>query len=240
MRSERNVPKLSLHHTLAAQTWPFQPLLRSVALGKRHSTICSESAICNECARHRLVSDFITAMPQERIQGRAIIASLMLFAGIGAIALSIAEKTTYGLPFEMLRSWYSNHSLWFTSAIIAILSGAALLRASKPEAWQPTLPGMRFRSVVIYTRQDCPLCDIAGEILANYTRYLPPPEFVDIDESAELQEKFTDCVPVVEMDGRIRYRGQVNEIMLRRLIEGTKPLAETSAVTTKTPKIDSS
>jgi predicted thioredoxin/glutaredoxin len=41
---------------------------------------------------------------------------------------------------------------------------------------------------------------------------------VDIDAEPELREKFNTCVPVVEIDGKVRFRGKVDPILLRRLI----------------------
>jgi len=48
-------------------------------------------------------------------------------------------------------------------------------------------------------------------------------EQVDIDADPELRSQFDTCVPVISTDGRIRFRGRVNEVLLRRLIEGTPP-----------------
>jgi hypothetical protein len=45
------------------------------------------------------------------------------------------------------------------------------------------------------------------------------PEEVDIDQDPELVERFTTCVPVVEIDGRIRFRGRVNAVLLHRLLQ---------------------
>ncbi len=44
------------------------------------------------------------------------------------------------------------------------------------------------------------------------------PVMVDIDRDPELQKRFTECVPVVQIDGVIRFRGRVNEVLLRRLV----------------------
>ena len=76
------------------------------------------------------------------------------------------------------------------------------------------------RDVVLYTRQGCHLCDDAAELL---TRYGLRPEQVDIDADPALRERYTNCVPVVVIDGKERFRGRVNEVLLRRLIEGTPP-----------------
>ena len=78
---------------------------------------------------------------------------------------------------------------------------------------------------MFYTRSGCHLCDEARAILDQYDDYLPPTREIDIDTDRELIEQFGTSVPVVEIDGKIRFRGCVDEILLRRLIEGTPPLA---------------
>ncbi len=89
--------------------------------------------------------------------------------------------------------------------------------------WKPEFPGERFKKVVIYTRPECHLCHQAKDVLSAYRDYLPETEEVDITTSPELLEKFSDQIPVVEIDGQIRFRGRVNEILLRRLIDASTP-----------------
>lgn len=74
---------------------------------------------------------------------------------------------------------------------------------------------MKPPEVVIYTRQGCCLCDDAEALLA---RHGLQPKMIDIDADAKLREQFTNCVPVVEIDGKIRFRGRVNEVLLKRLL----------------------
>ncbi len=69
--------------------------------------------------------------------------------------------------------------------------------------------------VVLYTRQGCHLCDDAQEILH---RHGVTPQLVDIDADPTLREKFDHCVPVVEIDGKVRFRGRINEVLLQRLL----------------------
>ena len=69
--------------------------------------------------------------------------------------------------------------------------------------------------VVLYTRQGCHLCDIAKETLLQYGQ---SPEEVDIDADPDLRARFDCCVPVVEIDGKIRFRGHVDKRLLRRLL----------------------
>lgn len=69
--------------------------------------------------------------------------------------------------------------------------------------------------VTLYTRRGCCLCDVA---LATLHEHGLQVREVDIDSDAELCAQFTACVPVVEIDGRIRFRGRIERLLLRRLI----------------------
>ena len=69
--------------------------------------------------------------------------------------------------------------------------------------------------VILYTRADCHLCD---EALATLKAHGVTPECVGIDTQPELQAAFDACVPVVEVDGEIRFRGRVEPLLLRRLL----------------------
>jgi len=68
--------------------------------------------------------------------------------------------------------------------------------------------------VVLYTRVGCHLCDDA---LALLRRHGLTPREVDVDQDPELRARFDTCVPVVEIDGRVRFRGRVDELLLHRL-----------------------
>lgn len=69
--------------------------------------------------------------------------------------------------------------------------------------------------VVLYTRRGCHLCDDAHELLKQHGL---APQLVDIDADPALAERYNECVPVVEIDGRERFRGRVNEVLLVRLL----------------------
>jgi glutaredoxin len=69
--------------------------------------------------------------------------------------------------------------------------------------------------VVLYTRRGCHLCDEAQRILEAHGLM---PDCVDIDTDPALRERFDTCVPVVEIDGQIRFRGRVEPVLLRRLM----------------------
>ena len=71
------------------------------------------------------------------------------------------------------------------------------------------------RAVTLYTRQGCHLCD---EALAVLRRYGITPQLVDIDADPALRKRYNVCVPVVEIDGKERFRGHINEVLLKRLL----------------------
>jgi glutaredoxin len=73
--------------------------------------------------------------------------------------------------------------------------------------------------VVLYTRRGCHLCDEAHALLQR--RGLLP-RLVDIDAHPALRERYNECVPVVEIDGKERFRGRVNEVLLERLMAGNR------------------
>ena len=73
-------------------------------------------------------------------------------------------------------------------------------------------------NVTLYTRRGCHLCDDAHDLLVAHCL---EPAMIDIDADPELQRKFNECVPVVEIDGKIRFRGHVDPVLLRRLITGS-------------------
>jgi glutaredoxin len=75
-------------------------------------------------------------------------------------------------------------------------------------------------NVILYARQDCPFCERARLVLQ---RHGISPEIVDIDQDQELAQRYTECVPVVVIDGKERFRGRINEVLLRRLLAHDEP-----------------
>jgi glutaredoxin len=67
--------------------------------------------------------------------------------------------------------------------------------------------------IVLYTRQGCHLCDGAAQVLARHGLQFAS---VDIDADPELRRRYDQCVPVVVIDGKERFRGRVDEVLLRR------------------------
>src|SRR5262245_39663270 len=75
-------------------------------------------------------------------------------------------------------------------------------------------------NVVMYTRHGCHLCEAAWELLQRERgRYHFRLEARDIDAEPELAALYGEWVPVVSVNGKVRFRGGVNPILLARYLE---------------------
>jgi glutaredoxin len=79
---------------------------------------------------------------------------------------------------------------------------------------------MNNRRTIVYTRRGCHLCDEAVDLLRTYGLQ---PELVDVDGDPELRAKYNECVPVVVIDGKPRFRGRVNRVLLERVLAAPHP-----------------
>ncbi len=77
---------------------------------------------------------------------------------------------------------------------------------------------VRPRLIQFYTRHGCHLCDDSWEVLQQLrTQYGFVLEKVDVDSDVELVKRYGECVPVVVIDGKVRFRGRINPVLLGRL-----------------------
>lgn len=74
-------------------------------------------------------------------------------------------------------------------------------------------------NAILYTRRGCCLCDEARDVLERHGVAV---EAIDVDADEALRRQFNDCVPVVEVDGKIRFRGRIDPVLLRRLLAGRR------------------
>src|SRR5262245_15790041 len=94
-----------------------------------------------------------------------------------------------------------------------------------PLAWLPFWKRRRKRPldgvhIRMYTRAGCHLCEAAWEQLQQAQREWGfALDAVDIDADAKLVELYGECVPVVTVDGKVRFRGAVNAVLLTRLLQ---------------------
>jgi glutaredoxin len=82
----------------------------------------------------------------------------------------------------------------------------------------------RPRDVVMYTRQGCHLCEQAWDVLQRAARRYPLAlRQVDIESDPALVEQHGEHVPVVVIDGQVRFRGVVNPVLLARILRAREP-----------------
>lgn len=84
-------------------------------------------------------------------------------------------------------------------------------RWSRPDASR-----LRF---TVYSRAQCGCCHTALALLEGFQRrHHFSIEVVDIDTDPELISLYTTSVPVIALDGKVRFKGIVNPVLLKRLI----------------------
>jgi hypothetical protein len=71
----------------------------------------------------------------------------------------------------------------------------------------------------MYTRRGCHLCEVAwGRLEAARRRYGFRLTARDVDADPGLAAEHGQCVPVVTVNGKVRFRGGVNPALLERLL----------------------
>ena len=72
---------------------------------------------------------------------------------------------------------------------------------------------------ILYTRTGCHLCEDALAVLQQLRqRHGFTLQIVDIDTDPSLVDLHGNWVPVVAVDGKVRLRGQINAVLLERLL----------------------
>jgi hypothetical protein len=150
---------------------------------------------------------------------------VLFTAGIVLIILRALSLTTRmpGLP----AFWYANQPLWVVLGFGMTAIGWQVLWGQPKRSergWRPSVPGRRFRTATLYVGEGCHLCDEAAAMLHAYQSWLPKIDEINIHSDPFLVDQFGDCIPVLMLDSKIRFRGKISEALLRRLIEGTAPV----------------
>jgi glutaredoxin len=81
---------------------------------------------------------------------------------------------------------------------------------------RPVVQSLQF---VLFTRKGCHLCETAWQRLqARQSIHGFTLESIDVDDDQELAARYGHEVPVVTVNGKVRFRGEVSEILLDRLL----------------------
>ncbi len=155
---------------------------------------------------------------QDRV--KAWIGTAMMVSASAFAVLIFCERMD--MNFLRLPSvWYSSKELHLVVCGSMFLAAAILLKSPLPIS-NPRDGRPLFRSCRLMTRQQCHLCDDAIATLLRFQDALPAIEIVDIDTDPQLVRLFGESVPVVEIDGRVRFRGAVQPALLKRLIDAAE------------------
>jgi glutaredoxin len=72
----------------------------------------------------------------------------------------------------------------------------------------------------VYTRAQCSCCHKALDLLDDYRRHYGfTVETSDVDADPALAARYGDSVPVVAVNGKVRFKGVVNPALLERLLQ---------------------
>lgn len=85
--------------------------------------------------------------------------------------------------------------------------------------WWRSAAQLKQMRVVLYTRHGCHLCEDAWRLLEDARKqYGFELDLVDVEENTELVTQYGDWVPVVTVDGKVRFKGGVSPALLTRLL----------------------
>ena len=80
-------------------------------------------------------------------------------------------------------------------------------------------PALDRMTVTLYTRAQCCCCGSAREVLDEY-RQAHGFALEEVDASdPSLVERIGPTVPVIAVDGKVRFRGEVNRVLFERLLK---------------------
>ena len=84
-------------------------------------------------------------------------------------------------------------------------------------------PDVAHRTFTVYTRAECECCRKALALLEDYRAlYGFTMRTIDVDTDPALAEAHGTSVPVVALDGKVRFRGVVNPVLLQRLLDAER------------------
>ncbi len=144
--------------------------------------------------------------------------TFFILGAILAVLIFLDRWTSIDVSFPDI--WYRSRNFHVVLSVVFFIVGGWSHRRAQAFGPLPGQTGVMFQSVRLFTKPDCELCDRALDVMQIYAEHLPDIELVDITGNEELEAQYADTIPVVEIDGRVRFKGIVNEQLLERLIVG--------------------
>ena len=158
----------------------------------------------------------------------ALVGSVLFVLGAIFAAMVFVDRWT-SLDVSFPDIWYRSRNLHVGLCVALFISGWWAHRLAQVGPQSPAESTVLFRSVRVYSKPNCELCDRALDALQIYSNLLPPIELIDISGNVDLESRHAETIPVVEIDGRIRFRGIVSEALLERLIAARRRQVQSTA-----------
>ena len=138
----------------------------------------------------------------------------------GAVRPGVAVAT--GLYWSKLSPGRANANNTTSSALTDMGGGATFfdnLVEVRPARDPSGLAATIEVTVTAYTRAGCGCSETARGVLDDFRRrHGFTLREVDVDSDPGLAARFGDSAPVVEVDGKVRFRGEVNPVLFERLL----------------------
>lgn len=142
--------------------------------------------------------------------------AMMLTGSIFAVLIFCDRMEMQFIPMPQV--WYSSRGFHLVLCGGMFLCAAILLKSpSNLQPQESTVP--IFRTCELLTRPGCELCDEAMQVLLGFQNSLPAVTTVDISNDPQLTRQFGESIPVVVLDGRVRFRGAVQPMLLQRMVD---------------------
>lgn len=145
-------------------------------------------------------------------------------AGVLAVLIFVDKWTNLSVPFPAF--WFTSRSFHVPACVILLVLGWLCHRNAANVPEHNAAATVSFQNVIVYSKPDCCLCDRALDVLSEFSHSLPAIQTLDISGNEKLEALYSECVPVVEIDGRVRFRGIVSPDLLERLIEAKQRQSE--------------
>jgi hypothetical protein len=142
--------------------------------------------------------------------------AMMVTASIFAV-LIFADRMDMRL-FTMPAVWDTSRGFHLFLCCGMFFFAAILLRSQQQShELESTTP--LFKTCELLTRPGCELCDDAMSVLIAFQNVLPPITTIDITDNPQLTRQFGESIPVVMLNGRVRFRGEVDPLLMQRIVD---------------------
>lgn len=148
---------------------------------------------------------------------QAWLGTAMMFTASLFAVLIFCDRMDMRL-FSMPAVWDTSRGMHLVLCCGMFLFAAILLR-SPPHSDETESMAPLFRTCELLTKPECKLCDDAMVVLIAFQNALPAITTVDITNDPQLTRQFGESIPVVMLDGRVRFRGAVDPLLMQRIVD---------------------